>query len=392
MTRTEVLELPGNIPESTFGKRVPNRTNVARACTRLATTTSGDPEVSQPMKNTALVTVMISTRDRHEDLTVTLRDLRLQDYPNLEMLVIDDASTPPIEQIVKDHWPDARIIRHEDSRGCVVRRNEGFQLANGKYILEIDDDCSLVALDAISLSVSYMEANPRFAGIAYYIWNGRQIPERVISLAKQPGISLSFIGAAVFLQKTALEDTAGYREIFVGHGEEDELGLQLLKRGWSISYRPEIVAHHRYSPVNRNNPTAWKRSLRNRLWTILIHCPMSRIPVEAGWKIILGAWDAFRLVRGRLFIEALVETIKGVGTVWKLRDPLDRLSLRRYDALRAYRVLPYEMFENPPAHRLASFKRWAKGWPNRLREGSFYSKSKNLGRGETPTHEHELVD
>ena len=147
------------------------------------------------------------------------------------MLVIDDASTPPIEQIVKNHWPDARIIRHEESRGCVVRRNEGFRLANGKYILEIDDDCSLVALDAISLSVSYMEANPRFAGIAYYIWNGQQIPEKIISLAKQPGISLSFIGAAVFLQKTALEDTAGYREIFVGHGEEDELGLQLLKRG-----------------------------------------------------------------------------------------------------------------------------------------------------------------
>ena len=39
--------------------------------------------------------------------------------------------------------------------------------------------------------------------------------------------------------------------------------------------------------------------------------PMARIPVEAGWKITLGAWDAFRLLRGRLFIEALVRLLKG---------------------------------------------------------------------------------
>ena len=116
------------------------------------------------MKNKALVTVMISTRDRHEDLTVTVRDLRLQDYPNPGDACYRRCSTPPIEHIVKDHWPDALIIHSEDSRGCVVRRNEGFRLAKGKYILEIDDDCSLVAPDAISLSVSYMEANPRFAG------------------------------------------------------------------------------------------------------------------------------------------------------------------------------------------------------------------------------------
>jgi GT2 family glycosyltransferase len=342
------------------------------------------------MSKRPLVTIMIATKDRHEDLEETLRDLRRQDYPSLEMIVIDDASTPPIESIVRNHWPEARVVRHESSRGQSARRNEGFKLSSGKYILHLDDDCAPVNADGISRSVDYMESTQHCAGIAYRIWNGKQMPDTVLTSVIAPGNCLTYIGAAAFLRTAALEETSGYRESFFGYVEEKELSLQLLKRGWSLSFRPEIVAHHRYSPRNRSKPTVWKWSLRNNLWTILIHCPMSRIPVEVVWKITVGAWDAFRLRRGRLFIQALAETIKGAGTVWKLRDPLDPLSLRRYDALRAYEVLPYPMFENPPPRKWAVFKRWAGRWPSRLREGSFYSKSKNLGRGQFPTHEHEL--
>jgi glycosyltransferase involved in cell wall biosynthesis len=337
-----------------------------------------------------LVTIMIATKDRHEDLEVTVRDLRRQDYPNLELIVIDDASTPPVASIVNEQWPEARIVRHENNRGQNVRRNEGFRVADGKYLLCLDDDCSLVARDGISLSIEYMESNPHCAGIAYYVWNGKELPREFATSAVASGNVLSYPAGASFMRKAALEDTAGYRELFISAGEEQELSLQLLKLGWSLSFRPELVAHHRYSPRNRNKPVVWKWSLRNKLWTILIHCPMSRIPVEVGWKVIVGAWDAFRLQRGRLFLEALVETIAGFTQVWKLRNPLDRLSLRRYDALRAYGVLPYALFENPTAHKWTTVRRWANLWSNRLREGSFYSKKKNLGRGQFPTHEHEL--
>jgi GT2 family glycosyltransferase len=342
------------------------------------------------MTRKPMVTVMIATKDRHEDLAVTVRDLRRQHYECLEMVVIDDASTPPVESIVREYWREARVVRHEVSRGQSARRNEGFRLANGKYILHLDDDCSPVAVDGILQSVEYMENAHHCAGIAYYVWNGKEMPHKLATSTIAPGVCLTFLGAAAFLRKAALSETAGYREVFTGPGEEAELSLQLLKRGWSLSYRPEIVAHHRYSARNRNKPAVYKLLLRNKLWTILIHFPMWRIPMEFGWKVTIGAWDAFRLRRGRLFVEALFETARGVGKMWRLRDPLDQLSLRRFDALRAYVVLPFAMFDNPPAQKWAEFKGWAKRWPIRLREGSFYSKRANLGRGPFPTHEHEV--
>jgi GT2 family glycosyltransferase len=337
-----------------------------------------------------LVTVMIATKDRHEDLAMTVQDLTRQDYPRLEMVVIDDGSTPAIESIVKEAWPDARIIRHDTNRGQNVRRNEGFRLAKGKYILHLDDDCSPLAANAISLSVKYMESNPHCAGIAFSIMSGKEMADNLCIFGAVAGNSVSFVGAAAFFRSKSLKETAGYRDIYFSAGEEEELSLQLLKRGWSLSYRPEIVAHHRCSPMNRNRPATWKRALRNNLWTILIHCRMSRIAVEVGWKVTLGAWDALRLQRGRLYIEALAEAFKGAGTIWKLRDPLDSLSSRRYDALRAYGVLPYEMFDSPPSMGWGIFKRWTKRWRERHRERSIFLRRLAVGRGKNPTRERDL--
>jgi len=39
-----------------------------------------------------LITVLIATKDRPDDLRRTLCDLRRQDYPSVEMIVIDDGS------------------------------------------------------------------------------------------------------------------------------------------------------------------------------------------------------------------------------------------------------------------------------------------------------------
>jgi len=342
------------------------------------------------MNDMPLVSIMIATRIRHEDLSITLKELCRQNYKNLEVIVIDDASTPSINSIVLMYWPEAHILSHTKNSGQNIRRNEGFKVAKGKYILHLDDDCSPVNSDAISKSVFYMESSDRCAGIAYYVWNGKSFPNNIDTRYIVSGNCQSYLGAAVLLRKSAIDETCGYRDIFAHTGEEEELSLQLLKRGWNISYRPEIVAHHRYSTQNRSKPNVWKYALRNRLWTILLHMPMPRLFIEIVWKLFVGFWDAFRLRRMALYYNAVLESIIGISEIWKLRDPLDKVQLRRYDYLRAYGVLPYDLFEDPPSMRFTYLIRWAKRWPNRLREGSFYSKKSNLGYGEYPTHEHEL--
>lgn len=347
-------------------------------------------EIDSSSMQAPLVTIVITTKDRHEDLAIALADLKRQSYENLEMLVIDDASQPPVAPVVHVAWPGARLIRHEQNCGINVRRNEGFRLATGKFILSLDDDCLLVDEQAISRSVEYMTETPQCAVVAYYVWNGKALPKGLDRSRVTPGNCLSFPGGGSFLRKQAIDETAGFREIYVTQGEETELSLQLLKKGWSVSFRPEILVHHRYSSLNRNRGKAWKHSLRNGIWTSLIHTPAHRLPMELAWKIAAGCWDGFRLLRFRLFAQALWEAVSGVREVLRYRQPLGPADLRRVDALRAYGVLPYEMFAEPRTERWKILWQLVDRWRNRLRDGSFYSKKKNAGRGLFPTHEHEL--
>ena len=96
----------------------------------------------------ALVSVLIATKDRPDDLRRTLHELHRQDYRHLEMIVIDDGSAATLEPIVREEWPQAVYVRHAESAGQCQRRSEGFQVAKGEYILQLDDDSSPVAREA----------------------------------------------------------------------------------------------------------------------------------------------------------------------------------------------------------------------------------------------------
>ncbi len=343
------------------------------------------------MSSLPLVSIMIATKDRHEDLAFTLSDLCRQDYPALELLILDDASTPPVEPLVRKIWPEVRIVRYEQSAGQTTRRNEGFKLAHGEFILHLDDDCSPVDAGCIRRSVEIMQAESRAAAIAYYVFNGLTLPAALEKHTVAPGYCLSYTGAAGFLRKASVEQTAGYRERYFGYAEEEELGLQFLQNGMCVLFRPEMLAHHRFSNVNRNKEQSWKRALRNRLWTIVIHSPWNALPLEAGWKIGNGLWDALRLGRLRLFFAAMGEMFAGMSAALAVRDPLKPMPKLRYDALRLFGTLTREQFDDPPKRGLKDTMRWARNWPNQLREGSRWSKKKNVGRAGLPMHEHEVT-
>ena len=336
------------------------------------------------------VTIMIATKDRREPLRVTLAEMRKQDYPVVDMLVIDDGSERSIEPLVHEIWPEAKVVRHESSAGQCARRNEGFALAEGEYILQLDDDCSFVDREHLQYAVDQIRTSPNIGALSFYIINSATLPQAVDTSSLNSGCAVSFVGAAVLFRKAALEQTSGYRTFFGNEWEEEELAMQLLNRGWEIVFVPRIVAHHRLSSLNRNSARTWMRGLRNRLWAQVIHMPLSRLAVEIGWKIGMGAWDAIRLMRIRLFFQALFQCARGLGRAWRLRKPLSSLGLRRYDALRMRPVISSADFENPPAINWKVFNDYRRRWHNRPRNQSvWHADQSDIGSSYTVAYAHE---
>lgn len=90
-----------------------------------------------------LVSVVIPTYNRAELVQRAVHSVLSQTYPDLEVIVIDDASTDDTRDRIKtlqniDHR--VRYFRHESNRGAQAARNTGIQAAKGKYIAFLDSD------------------------------------------------------------------------------------------------------------------------------------------------------------------------------------------------------------------------------------------------------------
>lgn len=337
-----------------------------------------------------LVTVLIATKDRPEELRLTLSEMRKQRYPGMELLVIDDGSRSPVEPLVRQVWPDAVVVRHETNAGQCARRNEGFQLARGEFILQLDDDCSLIGENDLELAIHRLEASESAAGIVFYVINSLILPEKIETASLRGGCVAAFLGAAVLFRTSAIRNTAGYREFFSNEWEEEELGLQILGLGLKMIFEPAIVAHHRLSALNRNSARTWMRGLRNRIWAMVIHVPLPRLLPEVGWKILLGAWDGLRLLRPRLFLQALSQAVIGLPRAWRLRQPLSPIGLRRYDALRMSTVLSPAEFDDPPRRTMSRFLEFWRRWRNRARNRSAWdTREGDTGTSYTIAYAHE---
>jgi glycosyltransferase involved in cell wall biosynthesis len=99
-------------------------------------------ELSQPENKGPfpLVTVAVCTRNRTEDLAICLRSLVQIDYPNLELLVVDNA--PPDEstrKLVESQFPLVRYVC-EPRPGLDWARNRAVLVAKGEIIAYTDDD------------------------------------------------------------------------------------------------------------------------------------------------------------------------------------------------------------------------------------------------------------
>jgi glycosyltransferase involved in cell wall biosynthesis len=87
------------------------------------------------------VSVVVPTHNRCELLTVTLRSVLRQRDVDLEVIVVDEASTDETAAILAGLGdPRVRTVRHETPRGVSTARNRGTAEARGDWVAFTDDD------------------------------------------------------------------------------------------------------------------------------------------------------------------------------------------------------------------------------------------------------------
>mgnify|MGYP001045965078 FL=1 len=89
---------------------------------------------------TPLVSAIITTRNRLPLLKRAIESVFAQTYANIELIVVDDASTDGTKEYCKNQNLHYISIPPHESRGGNYARNLGIKAANGEYVAFLDDD------------------------------------------------------------------------------------------------------------------------------------------------------------------------------------------------------------------------------------------------------------
>ncbi|MDP3719090.1 MAG: glycosyltransferase family A protein [Acidobacteriota bacterium] len=200
------------------------------------------------MSDTLTASVVITTKNRRDELRAALRSA-VEQTATPEVLVIDDGSSDGTPEMVTAEFPGVRLVRHDDSLGYIVRRNEGARLATGAIVCSIDDDAAFSTPDVVRQALGDF-ASERIAAVAIPYIDIHTDP-RVCQAAPDAQtvyVTDRYKGTAYAVRRDVFVRLGGYREHLFHQGEEGDFCIRLLAAGYVVRLGNAAPIHHAESP------------------------------------------------------------------------------------------------------------------------------------------------
>ena len=123
------------------------------------------------------ISVIIPTYNRKEKLPACVDSVLAQTYQNIEVLVVDDASTDGTEELFREiSDPRVKYLRYEENHGACYARNYGAERSDGELIAFQDSDDTWHP-DKLEKQVRFLEetqVDMCFCGMNRIATNGNQ--------------------------------------------------------------------------------------------------------------------------------------------------------------------------------------------------------------------------
>src|SRR5580704_15171073 len=119
------------------------------------------------MMASPLISCIVVNWNRRELLRACLESLARQEYPHIEVIVVDNGSTDGSPETVTKALPSAHLIRNATNRGFCAANNQGIAAAGGEFVALLNNDA---------------EANPQFLTALLRVFDGH--PEVGMAAAK----------------------------------------------------------------------------------------------------------------------------------------------------------------------------------------------------------------
>jgi glycosyltransferase involved in cell wall biosynthesis len=268
--------------------------------------------------------VLITSKNRQDDLRRAVASAIAQRGCRIEILVIDDGSEDGTAEMIRHEFPSVRLERSEQSRGLIVQRNRGALLARAPVIVSIDDDAIFTTPDIVARTLPDLD-HPLIAAVAIPFVNVLQAntPSHLRTDPLGRYIVESYIGTAHALKRDVFNSLGGYREHLVHQCEEEDFCIRLLQQGKFVRLGNAPPIHHFESP-KRSLRRIVVYNARNHLLFGWHNVPMPYYPIY----VLATTFNLLRYGIGKRKIgwtlEGLARGCVDTFRFWKERSPVTR--------------------------------------------------------------------
>jgi len=287
-----------------------------------------------------MVSITIVTWNSSRHLRACLASLEQQDYPGIEVIILDNASTDGTHEILRQYESRFRVIYNATNIGFAAGQNQAMRAARGKWILCLNPDI-LLRPDFVSQLVAAGQASPAAGAICgkllrwkpeelqartniidstgvYFTRNMRHLDRGAEEIDHGQYDRLQYVfgatGAAVMFRRDFIDEVSVdgefFDEAFFSFREDGDLAWRAQLLGQKYLYTPKAVAWHvrRVTPERRSDLPAvinwhsvknrWLMRAKNASWWLNF-----RLAVPVLWRDLQAL--SYALLRDRSMLSAV---------------------------------------------------------------------------------------
>ncbi|QJD79282.1 glycosyltransferase family 2 protein [Spirosoma rhododendri] len=243
-----------------------------------------------------LVSIITINYNQAEVTRQFLDSSRLLTHPNVEIIVVDNASQPSLNSCLDaGQYPNVRVIRSDENLGFTGGNNLGIANANGEYLFIVNNDTELnadlltellkpfAADDRIGVTcpkirffsnpslVQYAGYNPMNMLTGTAVPVGYKLPDD--ASYDQPGPTAFAHGCAMLVKRAVIDKVGRFAERFFLYYEELDWSQRIRDAGFVIYYQPSAhILHKESMSVGEFSPLKTYYLTRNRILFMRRHC------------------------------------------------------------------------------------------------------------------------
>ena len=209
-----------------------------------------------------LVSINITTFNRANLLSRCLDSVLKQTYKNIEIIIVDDASSDKTGDVVKSYQAEHSNIKyfsHSLNQGNAEARNTAFKKCKGTYVAFMDDDDEWIDDDKISKQVKiFNQADKNLgivcSGIIRHLEDGSEVTENMLEISNVQSRILKggwIHNSTVLTKRSILNDLNGFNTE-IPRGVDYEFFIRVIaKYNFKVFFMQDITCKYYENSPNR---------------------------------------------------------------------------------------------------------------------------------------------